>query len=136
MIVHKPITNIDKVIAYMAERDGVPIKYVCTTEIRGNNKPCDVYYRDTPHPKFGNSYFALTYYGDSVIIMDADVVETYEFVCVMYNEQYHYSSYRHDFVEVGGSAIDGGRAYTRMLGNGPFSRFRIKDGECIVEEMK
>ena len=65
--------------------------------------------------------------------MDADVVETYEFGCVKYNEQYYYSSYRHDFVEVGGSAIDGGRAYIRMLGNGPFSKFRVKDGECIME---
>lgn len=48
---------------------------------------------------------------------------------------YEYSQHRHDFRQVGDVAIDGGRAYTRMVGNiaKPVQRFKVKDGEFIED---
>jgi hypothetical protein len=118
MIKHNPIFDTDKVIDHYSKKDGVPIIYVCTTELdEVQNIPVDVFYRETPHPEFENWYFGL-YRGvmtDGIMITNADSVENLTLACVEDSKSnLHYSRYRHDCVTLdNGNMIDGGRAYVR-----------------------
>jgi len=123
--------DISLVEDYYSKKEGVNVRYVCTTELNDSNHAFDVYYRETPHPEFGNRYFGLTYNSntENLYICDADEVENYMFVCVDGDDGYwHYSQYRHDFRSFeNGNMIDGGRSYTRLSG-GPVKNAKIKDG--------
>jgi hypothetical protein len=57
MIKHEPQFDTDKICKIYSEKDGVPIKYVCTSALGDEAQAMDIFYRDTPHPKFGNKYF-------------------------------------------------------------------------------
>lgn len=50
---HNPTVDIEKVCEIYSKRDGVPIKYVCTTDLRSSDAPVDIFYRSTPHPQLG-----------------------------------------------------------------------------------
>ena len=58
-IQHSPLFNIKKAEELYTEKDGVEVKYVCTTDLRNSDIPADIFYRETPHPEFGNYYFGL-----------------------------------------------------------------------------
>ena len=60
-IKHDPIMNIKKAEEHYSEQDGVPVQYVCTTDLQRSDSPFDIFFRDTPHPEFGNRYFGLQY---------------------------------------------------------------------------
>lgn len=128
---HEPIFNLDKVIEHYTIQDGVPIKYVCTTALDGGLISRDVFYRDTPHPEYGNRYFALMPRGENVYICDADYVEELDFGMIEVDGTWYYSSHRHDYKAFGEKSIDGGRAYLRGFG---FEVFKIKDGEFVKDE--
>jgi hypothetical protein len=126
MIKHFPITNTDKVCELYSEKDGVPVKYVCTTEF--NNAIADVFYRDTPHPEFGNKYFAILFRDDKMYIANADQVEDFRFGMVENDEgRLEYSVHRHDYKSfANGNIIDGGRDYIRS--SGKVKVFVVRDG--------
>jgi hypothetical protein len=126
MIKHFPITNTDKVCELYSEKDGVPIKHVCTTEF--NNAIADVFYRDTPHPEFGNRYFAILFRDDKMYIANADQVEDFSFGMVENDEGHlEYSVHRHDYKGFkNGNMIDGGRDYIRS--SGKVKVFVVRDG--------
>ena len=140
MIIHEPAfgkINTPIIEAHYSKKDGVSIKYVCTSEIRGNNKMVDIFYRETPHPQFGNKYFGLfTLYNHmdekddgTTMITNADELDGVEFGMIEdENGDYHYSAFRHDYKAVNGKVIDGGRAYTRGYG---MEYFTLKDGEFV-----
>lgn len=133
---HRPIFDTDKVIEHYTKKDGVDIKYVCTSALGGEARAMDIFYRETPHPEFGNRYFGLFWkhplVGDQhLMITNADKIESADFEMVEVNGQMHYSQHRHDYYTVGDVAIDGGRAYLRMAGNlnHPTKKLGIRDGE-------
>lgn len=135
-IIHDPQFKTNDVCELYSKKDGVPITYVCTSEVKGNNMPCDIFFRDTPHPDFGNRYFALVNRNAGVYIMNADTIEDVDFACIKdENGNFHYSQYRHDCRAVNGNQfVDGGRAYVRCGGN-PLPRttiFRVLDGEMVM----
>ena len=137
---HRPIFNTDVVIDHYTKKDGVEISYVCTSALGGKASAMDIFYRETPHPEFGNRYFGLYHKGDHVMICNADLVENLEFDTVLVNGQYHYSQHRHDFHTVGSASgsvsIDGGRAYTRLVGDIHAERalFVVRDGRFVRKE--
>jgi hypothetical protein len=136
MIKHEPLFESDKIVKHYEEKDGVPIKYVCTSALGGQGFAVDIFYRSTPHPEFGNRYFGLyrNMYaaGAQIMITNADVIEDLEFGMVQDKDGvYHYSAHRHDYKIVDGSMIDGGRAYVRR--SGPVTMFKVKDGEFVNE---
>jgi hypothetical protein len=114
-IKHYPMFPIDKIEKHYSDKDGVPVWYVCTTELYVDDQPLDIYYRATPHPEFGNKYFGLRYDNDNLLICNADKVEGIYFGMVINDDtELEYSSYRHDFKKFkNGNMIDGGRAYTK-----------------------
>ena len=59
MIDHEPLFETERVCQLYQKKDGVPIKYVCTSASGGEARAMDIFYRDTPHPEFGNRYFGL-----------------------------------------------------------------------------
>jgi len=133
-ISHEP-TMFDKVKVeeFYTKKDGVEVKYVCTTELNGY--PCgDVFYRETPHPEFGNRYFTLfSKYPDGIMIANADSIEELSFGMIQDSDgTYHYSSYRHHYKPVEDNFIDGGRSYVRTS-LGPVTYFKLKDGDfkCV-----
>lgn len=115
-IVHYPITNIKKVEELYSEKDGVAVRHVCTTEF--GDSIVDVFYRDTPHPKFGNRYFAILFRDNVPYIANADDVEKLTFGLVQNdNGDMEYSRSRHDYKQFkNGNMIDGGRDYIRSSG--------------------
>lgn len=141
-IKHNPKFDVDKVTAHYSEKDGVPVQYVCTTDLKASDVPVDVYYRETPHPEFGNKYFGLYYdnFRGHMMITNADVVEELEFGMVVGDDQLlHYSESHHDYkVFNNGNMIDGGRAYVRH--NGSAVVFKISEGEFVpadtIEELE
>ena len=57
MIKHEPLFDTQKVCEHYTEKDGVPITYVCTSALGNEAWAMDIFYRETPHPEFGNHYF-------------------------------------------------------------------------------
>ena len=108
-----------KIESHYTEKDGVPVKYVCTTDLKASDVPVDVYYRATPHPEFGNRYFGLynDRMNDRVMICNADIVEDFEFGMIKDSDNnWYYSSSHHDCIFIEGKMIDGGRQYIRHTG--------------------
>ena len=129
-IKHHPRFDIKKVIKHYEEKDKVAISYCCTSELTISDTPIDIFYRSTPHPEFGNRYFGLFSYDGNVMIIDADVVETLDFGMITDKEgTYHYSECRHDYKEIDGQMIDGGRAYIRCSTG--YELFKVKDGVFV-----
>lgn len=137
-IKHYPITNISKVEELYSQKDGVPVKHVCTTEF-ADNIVADVFYRETPHPDFGNKYFAIHFRGDAIYIANADQVENLSFGMVINDDgDLEYSQNRHDYKSFkNGNMIDGGRDYIRSCGkvkiyvvrNGNMTTFGVSNNE-------
>lgn len=125
-IKHYPITNITKVEELYSEKDGVPVKHVCTTEF--GDAIADIFYRETPHPKFGNRYFCLFFRGDDLYVANADSVENLNFGMVENDDgDLEYSRSRHDYKSFNnGNMIDGGRDYIRS--SGKVKIYVVRDG--------
>jgi hypothetical protein len=134
---HDPIFISEEVEKFYTEKDGVEVKYVCTTALRNDTVPVDVFYRATPHPEFGNHYFGLypNPFNEGLLICNADAVEDYEFGMVEHNGVWFYSTHRHDYRPVGinEGAIDGGRAYIRVVGDLVPHTYKVKNGKFKEE---
>src|SRR6056300_434802 len=138
---HRPILDTARVEKLYSEKDGVPVKYVCTSAPNLNaTYAADIFYRETPHPKFGNRYFGLYFRSTGpkeeqrqLLITNADMIEDLEFGMKEHNGEWHYSQHRHDFYTIGDVSLDGGRAYFRCVGNvnKPTKFLRVKDGEFV-----
>lgn len=136
---HLPLFDTKLVEDHYTKKDGVPVKYVCTTSLHtGASFAADVFYRSTCHPEFGNRYFALYYnpYANNagILITNADCVEKLNFDMIEDNGILYYSRHRHDVVATpSGYVIDGGRGYTKMRGNETGLPIRktvvVKDGK-------
>jgi hypothetical protein len=137
-IKHRPLFNTKSIEEHYSKKDGVPVRYVCTSSLDPYSTYCyDIFYRKDAHPEFGNCYFGL--YLDSYdryMITNADRVEQLKFDMLFVNDEYHYSRHRHDFNSVGECSIDGGRAYTRRVGDlsVPLVTFRLRNGNFCIED--
>lgn len=130
---HYPIFNTEEVCKLYTEKDGVAVTYVCTTDLKASDVPVDVFYRETPHPQFGNKYFGLYYdhIRDCMMITNADIVETFEFGCVENDAgELEYSQSHHDYKQFeNGNMIDGGRQYVKSsLG---VEIYHVKNGSMV-----
>lgn len=134
MIKHFPVTNTDKVIEYYSEKDGIPIKYLCTTDFNVSDRPVDIFYRETPHPQFGNKYFGIgpDYETGGLVIFNADKVEKFTFGMVEDDEgNMQYSRSHHDYKSFNnGNMIDGGRSYIRSSLNPKI--YTIRNGQMVL----
>jgi hypothetical protein len=126
IIKHYPITKITQAEKIYSEKDGVPVKHVCTTEF--GDAIADIFYRETPHPKFGNRYFCLFFRGDDLYVANADSIENLNFGMVENDDgDLEYSRSRHDYKSFkNGNMIDGGRDYIRS--NGKVKIYVVRDG--------
>ena len=135
-IQHDPKFDTEKVIKIYEEKDGVDIRYVCTTDIIASDVPVDIFYRSTPHPQFGNRYFGL--YHDHVrghtMITNADAVESLEFGMIKVDGKYYYSQSHHDYKVVGDKMIDGGRLYIKTNSNTVV--MRVINGKFIAKDVE
>jgi hypothetical protein len=136
---HRPILDTNKVCEHYTEKDGVPVTYVCTSALDSEAQAMDIFYRETPHPEFGNRYFGLCLFSDNLVkqkqmlITNADKIEDVEFGMKEHNGEWHYSQHRHDFYTVGDVSLDGGRAYFRCVGNvkSPTKWLEIRNGMFV-----
>lgn len=131
---HNPLFDVEKISEHYSKKDGVPVKYICTTELSVSDVPMDVFYRATPHPEFGNRYFGLYYRNGSLMITNADKVENLDFGVVEVDGFYHYSQYHHHYNAVNEQvAIDGGRQYVRVATSSvdDFTILKVKNGEFV-----
>jgi hypothetical protein len=136
---HRPILDTARVEKLYSEKDGVPVKYVCTSAPNQYaTYAADIFYRETPHPEHGNRYFGLYHNPNfssdgTIMITNADMIEDLEFGMKEHNGEWHYSQHRHDFYTIGDVSLDGGRAYFRCVGNvnKPTKFLRVKDGEFV-----
>ena len=136
-IEHFPLFDIEKVEKIYTEKDGVEVKYVCTTDLRASDVPVDVFYRETPHPEFGNRYFGIFYdnFRGCMMITNADVVESLEFGMIEVDGKYYYSQSHHDYKSFAdGEFIDGGRAYIRSSGGAITTH--IKNGKFYIKDLE
>jgi len=136
MILHESIFKTDAMAEHYSKKDGTAVKYVCTSALGSEAQAMDIFYRDTPHPEFGNRYFGLYInHMDQVMITNADAIEDVSFSMIQDDYgNYHYSAHRHDYKEVDGKMIDGGRAYVRT--DTQTHQFVIKDGEFVEMELE
>ena len=58
-IQHQSLFDTAQLEEHYSNKDGVPVKYVCTSDLRTSDIPMDIFYRETPHPEFGNYYFGV-----------------------------------------------------------------------------
>mgnify|MGYP006101047729 FL=1 len=131
-IQHSPLFDTAKVEKIYSEKDGVDVKYVCTSALGSQDFATDVFYRPTPHPEFGNKYFGL--YHDHMrghmMITSADTIESLDFGMIESKGKYYYSQHRHDYKVIDDKMIDGGRAYIRS-GTHDVDVFKIQSGEFV-----
>ena len=134
MIKHEPIFKTDAMVEHYSKKDGVEVKYVCSSALGSEAQAMDIFYRATPHPEFGNRYFGMYVdQKDRVMITNADRIEDAEFAMIEdINGDLHYSAHRHDYKTVDGKMVDGGRAYVRS--SGATIPYRVVDGELINKE--
>ena len=136
MIKHEPQFDTDKICEHYTEKDGVPVKYVCTSAANHGTAAMDVFYRSTPHPEFGNHYFGLyrNPYADNatVMITNADSIESLEFGMIEDDDgNLQYSSHRWDYKQFkNGNMIDGGRSYIKSS-MCPIHMHVVRDGEMV-----
>ena len=132
MIKHEPRFDTEEVCKFYSKKDGVPIKYVCTSALGDEAHSVDIFYRETPHPIFGNRYFGLYHHPITGIIMvtNADKVEEREFGLIEDDAgNLQYSAHRHDYKQFeNGNMIDGGRAYIKSSAC-PIHMHIVRDGE-------
>ena len=134
-IQHESLFNTAKVEELYTKKDGVEVKYVCTTDLKTSDMPMDIFYRATPHPEFGNRYFGLFWNNNkSVMITDADVVESLEFGMIKDNGKYYYSQSHHDYKVIGEQMIDGGRQYIKSSGGAV--AMRVKNGKFYINKLE
>lgn len=133
-IQHESLFDTAKIEKLYTEKDGVEVKYVCTTDLRNSDIPADIFYRETPHPQFGNYYFGILRHNDQTMITNADIVESFEFGMIEVNGKYYYSQSHHDYKVVGDKMIDGGRAYVRSSGS--TTNMRIADGKFYAVDIE
>ena len=138
MIKHEPQFDTDKICKHYTEKDGVPVKYVCTSALGHEAQAMDIFYRDTPHPDFGNKYFGIYYHpmSGNLMITNADRIEKQEVGCVEDDDgNLQYSAHRHDYKRFeNGNMIDGGRAYIKSSGC-PVYMYVVLDGEMKNESV-
>ena len=141
---HRPILDTKRVCELYSAKDGVPVTYVCTSALGDEAQAMDIFYRETPHPEFGNRYFGLYQVSTGpkpeqrqIRITNVDMIEDLDFTMVEVDDQLHYSQHRHDFYSVGDVAIDGGRAYTRLVGNinRPQKGFKVVNAEFVENSL-
>ena len=138
MIKHEPQFDTDKICKLYSEKDGVPVTYVCTSALGHEAQAMDIFYRDTPHPEFGNRYFGLYQnHSGNIMITNADKVEDFEFGLIEDDDgNLQYSAHRHDYKKFeNGNMIDGGRAYIRSSGC-PVYMYVVLDGEMVEKSEK
>ena len=136
-IKHEPLVDVKKAEKHYTDKDGVETVYVCTTDLRASDVPTDIFYRDTPHPKFGNRYLGLFFdhFKGHMMICNADMVEELEFGMVECGGELHYSQSHHDYkVLPNGKMIDGGRVYVRSS-HGAIM-MRVKDGKFQLADVE
>lgn len=142
IVKHSPILDTKRVCELYSKKDGVPVSYVCTSAPNQNaTYAADIFYRETPHPEFGNRYFGLyrnpSFSSDgTIMITNADMIEDLEFGMVKGPNGWEYSQHRHDYRQVGNCAVDGGRAYFRRVGDlsAPAKYMKIVDGKFVQEK--
>jgi hypothetical protein len=133
-IQHESLFDTAKVEKLYTEKDGVEVKYVCTTDLKTSDRPMDIFYRATPHPQFGNYYFGILRHNDQTMITNADVIESLEFGMIEVDGKYHYSQSHHDYKVVGDRMIDGGRQYIKSSGGAV--AMRVKNGKFYVNNIE
>jgi len=137
MIKHEPQFDTDKICEHYSNKDGVPINYVCTSALGDEAQAMDIFYRETPHPRFGNRYFGLynNPFTGNLMITNADRIEQPEFGLVEDDDgNLQYSAHRHDYKQFeNGNMIDGGRAYIKS-GMHPVHRYVVRDGEMVKKK--
>ena len=139
MIKHRPIFDFKKIEKHYSDKDGVPVRYVCTSALSNEAWAMDIFYRETPHPVYGNRYFGLYKYAEPVSgemivkITNADAIENVEFGMVSNGKSWEYSQHRHDYLQVGNCCVDGGRAYFKRVGDisEPSRHFKIVNGSFV-----
>ena len=136
IIEHISALDTETIIEHYTKKDGISIVYVCTTELdTAKNLPIDIFYRNIPHPQFGNQYFGM--YSDPftsrIMITNADSVEDLTFDCIVDDGKVYYSRYRRDFMESpNGLFIDGGREYTRTNATEIFT-YCVRNGRMAYD---
>lgn len=139
-IAHRPIFDTSRVEKLYSEKDGVPVKYVCTSAPNAHaNYAADIFFRETPHPQHGNRYFGLYrnphFAADgTIMITNADMIETLDFDMVDINGTLHYSQHCHDYYYPAEDVfIDGGRSYLRRGGNLGYEvkHLKVEDGNFV-----
>jgi len=139
MIKHIPTLDTDTVCEHYSKKDGVPVKYVCSsTAVKHGTQSVDIFYRDTPHPEFGNHYFGLYHspHSNNLMITNADKVEEFEFGLVEDDDgDLQYSADRWDYKQFeNGNMIDGGRSYIKSSGC-PIHMHVVRDGEMVKQDL-
>jgi hypothetical protein len=134
IIHHEPLFDTNKVCEHYTEKDGVPITYVCTSALGDEAQAMDIFYRETPHPQFGNRYFGL-YHNGNLMIANADRIESVEFGLVEDDDgDLQYSAHRHDYkLFENGNMIDGGRAYIKSS-MCEIKHYVVRNGEMVEVE--
>jgi hypothetical protein len=132
MIKHEPLFDTDKICEHYTEKDGVPVKYVCTSALGHEAQAMDIFYRGTPHPTFGNRYFGVYHnvMSGKTMITNADRIEKQDFGLVEDDDDnLQYSAHRHDYkMFENGNMIDGGRSYIKSS-MCPIHMYVVRDGE-------
>lgn len=134
---HESLFDTQKICEHYTEKDGVPVTYVCTSAIGNEAQAMDIFFRQTPHPEFGNRYFGLyrNAMSGNLMITNADQIESVEFGLIKDDAgDLQYSAHRHDFKMFdNGNMIDGGRAYIKSS-RCEIKHYVVRDGKMVEVE--
>jgi len=131
-IIHEPIilqSSIEKI-----ERT-YNCKYVFTTELKpGNDVPVDVFYSLSKDTGELWQYFAIFVdnFRDKNLIVNAEHVVDMDISAIVVHNKAYYSRSLQDFNAISDiCAIDGGRSYTRIIGNADRINLKVKRDKLV-----
>ena len=132
-IAHHPFFDTMIIGKHYSQKDEVPVTYVCTSAPNKHaDYAADIFYRETTHPEYGNRYLGVYRNADNqIMIMNCDMIEDLTFSMIEGPNGWEYSQHRHDYRQVGRTAIDGGRSYTKLVGDvlANVKAMKVKDGK-------
>jgi len=135
----------DKQIGIIQEKYNAKyMGYWCTKRNGGgswNEVPVDVFYVENPDTSKGHTnFFGMFRKGENVLITDASSCFSVPMTGILTKQgEVVVSRFRHDYRGAGDGAIDGGRDYTKLIGEAchmPKIKVTVENGNFVFEQVE
>lgn len=130
----KPRFFSNKLIENIEKKKGV--RFVFESSVKHEdgwlNQPAAIFYSEEKHPISNSNYMGVVFKKDKLYLVNGQSAVDGQFIVMEYRGEFFNSVFCHDYLCFDGEGIDGGREYTRIIGNPKLLKAEIINGEVYV----